>query len=206
MHSDQKVGLALGIMLIGVTAALFFRNPPAVMTPGVLHSAEELDAAIAERAVSPYLIAEQADQAQPALEPLTPSLATTPETSPTMAGIGGAADQDPFANSEPPAFEAPKTASEESDATGLRFVSTQRDPAVVPPFGAEGNLREHLVQRGETLSSIAQKYLGSPHRYQAIYELNQDRLASPDELRDGIVLRIPPAASTAPPRIARQPE
>ena len=28
MHPDRKIGIAMGILLIGVVAALFFRNEP----------------------------------------------------------------------------------------------------------------------------------------------------------------------------------
>ena len=32
MHTDRKIGFAMGILLIGIVAALFFRNEPLVDT------------------------------------------------------------------------------------------------------------------------------------------------------------------------------
>jgi nucleoid-associated protein YgaU len=50
----------------------------------------------------------------------------------------------------------------------------------------------HRVQRGDTLSRIAQRYLGDCNRYQEIFEANRDQLQSPDDrLRVGMSLRIP---------------
>ena len=56
MHQDQRIGLALGVLLIGACAALFFRNETRerVETPRLQH-AQELDDRIAERTTRPYL-------------------------------------------------------------------------------------------------------------------------------------------------------
>jgi murein DD-endopeptidase MepM/ murein hydrolase activator NlpD len=56
----------------------------------------------------------------------------------------------------------------------------------------------HVVQRGETLSSIAAKYLGSAARYQELYQSNADRLRDANDLRVGMELRIPAAAAQSP--------
>lgn len=47
------------------------------------------------------------------------------------------------------------------------------------------------VKAGETLSIIAQKQLGSTGRYKEIYDLNKDRLASPDIIYVGTLLKMP---------------
>jgi LysM repeat protein len=50
----------------------------------------------------------------------------------------------------------------------------------------------HRVQRGDTLSRLAQRYLGDYNRYNEIFEANRDQLQSPDDrLRVGMSLRIP---------------
>ena len=49
----------------------------------------------------------------------------------------------------------------------------------------------HTVQKGETLSAIAQKYLGSANKYQAIFEANKPMLSDPDKIYPGQTLRIP---------------
>ncbi|MEY3175071.1 MAG: hypothetical protein RLZZ436_2985, partial [Planctomycetota bacterium] len=60
-----------------------------------------------------------------------------------------------------------------------------------------GEFDEHTVQFGETLSSIAEHYLGSRSRYNLIFEANRDRLTSADRLQVGLKLRIPRRTATA---------
>ncbi len=45
--------------------------------------------------------------------------------------------------------------------------------------------------KGETLSEIAQKVLGRASRMEEILELNRELIADPDEIRAGMVLRLP---------------
>ncbi len=47
------------------------------------------------------------------------------------------------------------------------------------------------VRPGDTLSELAQRFLGSSRRYHELYEANRDVLSSPHALRAGVVLRIP---------------
>lgn len=50
MHRDQKIGLALGVLLIGAVAAFFFRNERSTMDGvPVISDVVELDAVIAEK-------------------------------------------------------------------------------------------------------------------------------------------------------------
>lgn len=51
---------------------------------------------------------------------------------------------------------------------------------------------EYTVQRGDTLGTIARRFYGSSRFTQALFEANRDRLRSPDEVRLGQVIRIPP--------------
>ncbi|WP_339731952.1 LysM peptidoglycan-binding domain-containing protein [uncultured Gimesia sp.] len=52
-------------------------------------------------------------------------------------------------------------------------------------------IRIHTVKSGETLSEISIRYLGTSRRYKEIYDLNRDRLRSPNDIREGMKLRIP---------------
>ena len=77
MHQDQRIGLALAVLLIGACAAFFFRNETVdVSNAPRLKHAQELDDRIAERTTRPYLkgieTVEAADRAQ------TPSEAGNP--------------------------------------------------------------------------------------------------------------------------------
>lgn len=49
----------------------------------------------------------------------------------------------------------------------------------------------HVVQKGETLSKISQKYYGDPNLYMKIFEANRDILKNPDLIKIGQKLRIP---------------
>lgn len=55
MHRDKKIGFALGILLLGIVAAFFFRNEPdpfAELPP--LDDPAALDGQIAEKPIAPY--------------------------------------------------------------------------------------------------------------------------------------------------------
>ena len=58
--------------------------------------------------------------------------------------------------------------------------------------------KTHVVQKGETLSSIAAKELGSTNRFIEIYEANRNQLKDANDVRVGMSLRIParPAAKS----------
>jgi nucleoid-associated protein YgaU len=49
----------------------------------------------------------------------------------------------------------------------------------------------HTVGPGETLASIAERYLGSTSREMAIFEANRDRMNDPDQILPGQQLLIP---------------
>ena len=64
MHTDRKIGFAMGILLIGIVAALFFRNEPLLSTrvPGVRRE-RELNQRLRERDVAVYLNDKESDKA-----------------------------------------------------------------------------------------------------------------------------------------------
>ena len=49
----------------------------------------------------------------------------------------------------------------------------------------------HVVQKGETLSKIAEEYYGDKMLYPKIFEANKDILQDPDKIKPGQRLRIP---------------
>src|SRR5260370_2543333 len=87
MQRDMKIGMALGVALIGIVGALFFRREPEVKdkeTPPPLQSAEELDREIAGRAKAPYIkgLEEFDNAAAPFPPPSAPSTNPTPTPKP----------------------------------------------------------------------------------------------------------------------------
>jgi hypothetical protein len=65
----DHVGLALGILLIGITGAFFFRNdaPSDELSPRQLTSAESLDRRIDRNGAAPYAATDLSPETQPAL-------------------------------------------------------------------------------------------------------------------------------------------
>ena len=55
--------------------------------------------------------------------------------------------------------------------------------------------RTHRVRKGETLSALAQRYLGDSRRFLELFEANRHLLKDPNDLRAGMVIRIPEAVS-----------
>jgi nucleoid-associated protein YgaU len=63
-----------------------------------------------------------------------------------------------------------------------------------PPWPAPEETSEprmHIVVDGDSLERLASRYLSDPRRGREIYELNRDKLSSPDLLPIGVELKIP---------------
>jgi outer membrane protein OmpA-like peptidoglycan-associated protein len=51
--------------------------------------------------------------------------------------------------------------------------------------------KEYIVEKGDTLSGIAQKMYGKSFRWKYIYELNKDKIKNPNKLKPGQKILIP---------------
>lgn len=70
--------------------------------------------------------------------------------------------------------------------------ATAASPAASAPSAAtEAPAMMVTVKKGDTLSKIAQEYLGNANFYHQIFEANRPMLKDPDEIFPGQVLRIP---------------
>ena len=58
--------------------------------------------------------------------------------------------------------------------------------------GGAWTSKTYTVQKGDTLSEIAQKLYGKANKYTVIFEANKPMLKDPDKIYPGQVLRIPP--------------
>lgn len=56
----------------------------------------------------------------------------------------------------------------------------------------EHTLQSYTVEKGDSLSKIAQKVYGKASLWRQIYEANQDHIKDPDMIYPGQVLRLPP--------------
>ncbi len=79
---------------------------------------------------------------------------------------------------------------------------TQPEKTIAPDFSApeqthttESNavptVKIHIVEKGQTLSSIAYKYYGSADKWQKIFDANRSRLKDANTLVPGMRLTIP---------------
>ncbi len=232
----------MGILLIGVVAALFFRNErllPEDM-PSV-NRERELNERLRERDVAVYLNDEtsadsgagipaphpegghawtlreffselqQRNSGVPAPVGRQPDLsksesvrqATVPLDSASRFAVPGHSHaqvsddkkDDSLVVATPSAAEpssetvAPAGAFDTFPETSANATSTV-ESANVP---AAGTFDEYTVQYGDTLSGIADRFLGSPQKYRELYDANRDRLPSADRLQVGKAIRIPRA-------------
>jgi nucleoid-associated protein YgaU len=53
------------------------------------------------------------------------------------------------------------------------------------------NVTTHVILSGETLSDIAEDYLGSPHQWLVLWNANKSRISNPDRLKVGVSIVIP---------------
>jgi nucleoid-associated protein YgaU len=187
MHRDTQIGLAMSIVLIGFAAALCFpRDSRVPIGKHQLSKTVELEAAIDRRSIRVYSAAEP-----PRLEAVSAS-ATTLSNSVERAGtvVSGIADHPPRSD-EP----VPTAATADTTNVSINLDSpwlTENEHGSKAPPGDAAELF-HIVQPGDTLSGLAQKYLGSVARYPVIFEANRDQLQTPDDLRLEMRLRIPRA-------------
>ncbi|MCH2211117.1 MAG: LysM peptidoglycan-binding domain-containing protein [Fuerstiella sp.] len=214
--ADRKVGFAMGILLIGVVAALFFRNEPLSVEKIPLVEREELiDSRLRDRNISIY--ADERD--------VVPDESNHVWTLPELfdqfkqqdagvvlpigqgnlsrgSNIGDGDSKNYFhspTDSESPPFAPPtaqatgidKTVSETVGPDSVSFA----DEADAAGHGSEERPAveyvEYTIRYGDTLSGIAEKLMGSPDLYQEIYQANHDRMDSPHHLRVGAAIRIP---------------
>lgn len=73
----------------------------------------------------------------------------------------------------------------------VRTAASEASTTPVPVINAPAN-SEYVVQQGDMLGRIAAKVYGSSRHANLIYEANKDTMKSPNNLRVGQRLRIPP--------------
>jgi len=206
MHPDKKLGLALGILLIGVTGAFFFRNESPQPEPQ-LQDPQSLDDQIAQQqGPKPHVILERPepsdDDDSPTTRrtwsPVTVNPAESEHREPALPPVR-TMPPDKIAKSAASPDPIP-TASRSRENDPIPLPSGNRGWEVVKPAASTrtagttppaSSMRRHVVRRGETLSGLASRYLGSSDRFGEIYRANRDKLRHPNDLRVGMTIRIP---------------
>ena len=77
------------------------------------------------------------------------------------------------------------------DLPGMSAGGSTAPDALQQPQVAAPATREYTVQKGDTLSTIASKKLGSKSKWKQIADANRDRLDDPHNLVPGTVIRLP---------------
>lgn len=228
MHQDQRIGLALGVLLIGACAALFFRNETRerAETPRLQH-AQELDDRIAERTTRPYLKGIEAVEAgdRVRIRSVADRKGSESASDEDHGGSYLSSSEQAFGSKNSSGGGQPLSQLTDSDSDvqelapipvpGDRSLSTGKNeaehssssnkPGISGRTSGENPQKErtHLVQKGESLSSIAAKHLGNSNRFQDLFEANRDQLRDANDLRSGMVLKIPELASTSASKTAQ---
>ena len=209
MHYDKKICLALGILLVGIVAALFFRNESgAGQQPPQLADADALDAKIADKPVRPYDARQTGESPR---QPTVVSNAGNPQPQFTYDGFdsesrngGNFARPAEFTQPAPPQPIKPKAAGKQlarnpsPDPNAAWNAVGKSAPARNVSRTSTVGMRTYRVKRGDTLSGIAQKFLGSSRRYNEIFNANRNVLRTPNSLREGMILRIPDQKANEP--------
>jgi hypothetical protein len=216
MQRDMKVGMAVGVALVGIVGALFFRREPEAkdrdVPPPRLEDVEEIDRRIVEKPRGPYMngVEDFPDHAAPvplprsAQQPKPKSLADDHDA--TASARHDEKNREP--SSTRPGLTPDPIQPREADSIASDNVPSHNrawepaGPASKKPAdgqrsnssGATGAAgRTHVIRPGDTLSGLASHYLGSSARYREIYDLNRKVLKSPDDLPDGVTIVIPDA-------------
>jgi hypothetical protein len=222
MQRDMKIGLALGLALVGIVGALFFRRDPEVKkdVPPPLKSADELDRQIAERDRPPYIKGLEDFADSPGLASPSPGPGGKTRSKndayevPSFLNRGDEAANRELLAGKAPAVPDPIQAASVAEGNPSAAESGPAHNREWEPAGPSGKKatdvvragpsspagRTHVIRAGETLSGIAAKYLGSSARFREIYEANRNVLKSADDLPDGVTIVIPDGKPRDPQR------
>ncbi|MFH1772092.1 MAG: LysM peptidoglycan-binding domain-containing protein [Candidatus Omnitrophota bacterium] len=58
--------------------------------------------------------------------------------------------------------------------------------------GEEQEPQLYIIQKNDTLQKVSQKFYGTTKKYMFLYKQNSDVLKSPDAVRPGMTIKIPP--------------
>ena len=219
MHRDKKVGLALAILLCSIVGAFFFRDDSPRTNGPELKDPQRLDQEIAHKPREPYKEPDSRSRENDPRRATGRSGSGFDQNDVPDYLRGGSTPgqgtaqrnrtygtRDPlFGNERTPKSTDPSTLApppQDARAVPIPLHNSEWDfanndnPAnrpgnIAPSTTMPANGRMHTVVDGETLSSIAGKYLGSQARYHEVFQANRDQLKSPNDLKIGMKLNIP---------------
>lgn len=196
MPVGKKLAIVMSVVICGASVAFLFRKD--AFSLRFWQSSDDPFAHRVERRITTDVAWTGRDQ-QKKTEPRRVPAATAAIAEPK----GLAEDETPtFRNnlnpvgSLLPPIEGIVTDADEADlaAADLNFAPPAETPS------------RHVVVDGDTLSTLAVRYLGRADAYLEIYEANRDVLDNPDLLPIGAVLRIPQSSSGSAARARLAPQ
>jgi nucleoid-associated protein YgaU len=174
-----KLALALSILLGGFLAAIAFRPQPSA-SPSSIPSWAELVALRNRRPVENRVSTFAGKVVTPA---------SAPSLNADCSSVRGPTVLAPLDNPPPVPMLSSKYPGDglaSSTGWGMPVVPVQEGKP------SEKGPRIHKVVDGDTLASLAARYLNSPHRAMEIFAANRDVLRDPELLPIGAELKIPP--------------
>ncbi len=219
MHRDVKLGLALGILVIGFAAAFCFPRQPATeiaVDPVMGLKLAAVDAEIRQERRRTFVGDELTPAAEPTLADAPPAFPElNPELPPLQTAAMRAREELLSAAPEPIPVHQPETAPARDSLAGVLSQPSMSPSATPSPADASLVAMEpevpsveeqfYTVQPGDTLSAISARTLGTVRRYEEIFEANRDVLSTPNSLQIGMQLRIPQDAAALARRTRPQP-
>ncbi len=199
-----KVALAACVLAVGIGGALLFRKAPRAPQASAPSGSTEKSSSAGESGSDPgWAVTHLTGQ----IAPLVPIARDGDKGAvPANHGEGREAADPPVMSSRFPtnrAMEPIGGRAEWADAA-VGEDATSGDRAIADNSGTD-NATTHTIRDGDTLSRLAERYLGEGRRYLEIYEYNRDVLPGPDVLPIGAQLRIPPRSGGARPAAEAQP-
>jgi len=183
MPRDVKVGIAIGVLLIALIAVFWWARSGDV-DPRSAREAGETDLTGFGPSVEPVPPVPAGEAPSPFL-PAAPEVAA-PGATPTAAAPAAPAGVNPAASLSGPAL--PRAVQTPAGVAA---------PSVTAPPPAP-QARTHEVVKGETLSSISEKYYGTQAKWKRILDANRALIPDANRLKVGIKLTIPDVADAAP--------
>ncbi|VAX40915.1 hypothetical protein MNBD_PLANCTO02-2268 [hydrothermal vent metagenome] len=230
MHREKRLGLAMGLLIVAIVGAFFFRLKPTShdqLPP--LAQQEKIDEIIEQMPAGPYLAGLEEDnspipqsESQHRFSQKRPlwnmpestnkqqlannTSKTKPSATTTLSPIPQEQKRKTFSVSqrriikpakknqtgissnsiEEPVFDLPPI-----EVSLKKEIFKKPEPSHTEPSHTTFKARPYRVKAGDTLSSLAEKYLGDKNRYQEIYRANKSKLRSADDLRVGMLIRMP---------------
>jgi len=211
MRRDAKLGLALGMLVIGFGIAFCFPRQHNFVQWQQDETTVETDGL--------DFLPIRAYQTQSKSNEAASGLIVDGEVQPTADGIAGnhlSVENTPSSGKSPQPIQAVAETEFVVDASQSvsNIISSTVDSeqllAETSPLERSATASEqsilnssqtetYTVQSGDTLSGIATKILGDTKQFMSIYDANRDVLRSPDDLRVGLKLRIPKSGMARPP-------